>query len=384
MKKTILEVKMKKKEPYIPKNFPPEKIEWKEIIPLIGMANSAIARFDGMLQGLVNPSVLLSPLTTKEAVLSSRIEGTQATLEEVMQEEAGFTDKKISSSLKEDIKEIINYRNALTFAEGELSHRPMTLGLIKDIHAILLDSVRGKDKSPGEFRNSQNWIGIPGMPMEMSRFVPPDPIILQEHLERWEKFLHFDEFPDKLVQLAIIHAQFEILHPFKDGNGRTGRLFIPLFLFWKKLLTKPSFYLSEYLERNRQQYDDKLLFITEKGDWQGWIEFFLNAIIKQSEINIGKSKKMLELYEKSKMEFAAATQSQYAIAALDTFFKKPIINTSLFLKTTAIHNRGTGNDILKKLVNAKLIKLLKPSEGRKPAVYIFYDLLNIVEDKKIC
>ena len=147
---------MKKKEPYIPKKFPPEKIEWKEIIPLIGMANSAIARFDGMLQGLVNPSVLLSPLTTKEAVLSSRIEGTQATLEEVMQEEAGFTDKKISSSLKEDIKEIINYRNALTFAEGELSHRPMTLGLIKDIHAILLDSVRGKDKSPGEFRNSQN------------------------------------------------------------------------------------------------------------------------------------------------------------------------------------------------------------------------------------
>jgi len=301
-----------------------------------------------------------------------------------MQEEAGFTDKKMASSLKEDIKEIINYRNALTFAEGELSHRPMTLGLIKDIHAILLDSVRGKDKSPGEFRNSQNWIGTPGMPMEMSRFVPPNPIILQEHLERWEKFLHFDEFPDKLVQLAIIHAQFEILHPFKDGNGRAGRLIIPLFLFWKKLLTKPSFYLSEYLERNRRQYDDKLLFVTDKDDWQGWIEFFLNAIIEQSGINVEKSKKMLELYEKSKMEFAAATQSQYAIAALDTFFKKPIINTSLFLKTTAIHNRGTGNDILKKLVNAKLIKLLKPSEGRKPAVYIFCDLLNIVEDKKIC
>jgi Fic family protein len=150
------------------------------------------------------------------------------------------------------------------------------------------------------------------------------------------------------------------------------------------LLTKPSFYLSEYLERNRQQYDDKLLFITEKGDWQGWIEFFLNAIIKQSEINIGKSKKMLELYEEGKKEFAAATQSQYAIAALDAFFKKPIINTSLFLKTTVIHNRGTGNDILKKLVNAKLIKLYKPSEGRKPAVYIFCDLLNIIEDKKIC
>jgi len=150
------------------------------------------------------------------------------------------------------------------------------------------------------------------------------------------------------------------------------------------LLTKPSFYLSEYLERNRQQYNDKLLFVTEKDDWQGWIEFFLNAIIEQSEINVEKSKKMLELYERSKKKFMKATQSQYVILALDAFFKKPIINTSLFLKTTAIHNRGTGNDILKKLVNAKLIKLLKPSEGRKPAVYIFCDLLNIVEDKKIC
>ncbi len=375
---------MKKKDPYIPKKFPPEKIKWKEIIPLISKANSAIARFDGMLQSLVNPGVLLSPLTTKEAVLSSRIEGTQATLEEVMQEEAGFNDKKISTSLKEDIKEIINYRNALTFAEEELSHRPMTLGLIKDIHAILLDSVRGKDKSPGEFRNNQNWIGISGMPMEESRFVPPNPIVLQEHLERWEDFLRFDGFPDTLVQLAIIHAQFEILHPFKDGNGRTGRLIIPLFLFWKKLLTKPSFYMSEYLERNRQQYDDKLLFITEKGDWQGWIEFFLNAIIEQSEINTGKTKKMLELYEGSKRKFAVATQSQYAIAALDAFFKQPIINTSLFLKIAAIPNRVTGNKILKKLLDDKLIKLYKPSEGRKPAIYIFCDLLNIVEDKRVC
>jgi Fic family protein len=375
---------MKNRRPYIPGEFPPAEIEWKRIIPLIGEANAAIARFDGMLQSLINPGVLLSPLVTKEAVLSSRIEGTQATLEEVMQEEAGFTDKKISSSLKEDIKEIINYRNALIFAEGELSRRPITLSLIKDIHRILLDSVRGKDKSPGEFRNSQNWIGTLDRPIEEARFVPPNPIILQEHLERLEDFLHFDDFPDKLVQLAIIHAQFEILHPFKDGNGRAGRLIIPLFLFWKKLLTKPSFYMSEYLERNRQQYDDGLLFITEKGDWQGWIEFFLDAIIKQSEINIEKSKKMFELYEKGKKEFVAATQSQYAIAALDAFFKKPIINTSMFSKMGGITNRDTANEILKKLINAKLIKLLKSSEGRKPAVYAFCELLNIVEDERIC
>jgi Fic family protein len=375
---------MKNRRPYIPGEFPPAEIEWKRIIPLIGKANAAIARFDGMLQSLINPDVLLSPLVTREAVLSSRIEGTQATLEEVMQEEGGFADKKISSSLKEDIKEIINYRNALTFAEGELDRRPMTLGLIKDIHRILLNSVRGKDKSPGEFRNSQNWIGTLGRPMEEARFVPPDPIILPEHLERLKDFLHLDDFPDKLVQLAIIHAQFEILHPFKDGNGRVGRLIIPLFLFWKRLLVKPSFYMSEYLERNRQQYDDGLLFITEKSDWQGWIEFFLNAIIEQSETNIGKSRRMLELYEESKNEFRAATQSQYAIPALDVFFKKPIINTPLFIKMVTFSRRSTANEILKKLIDAKLIKLHKPAEGRKSAVYIFCDLLNIVEDRKIC
>lgn len=187
-----------------------------------------------------------------------------------------------------------------------------------------------------------------------------------------------------MIQLALIHAQFEILHPFKDGNGRAGRLIIPLFLFWKGLLIKPSFYMSEYLERNRQQYDDGLLFITEKGNWQGWIEFFLDAIIKQSEINVSKSRKMLELYEENKKEFVAATQSQYAIAALDAFFKKPIINTSLFLKMVNISHRSTTNEILKKLMDAKLIKLHKPSEGRKAAVYIFCDLLNIVKDRKIC
>lgn len=140
---------MNNRRPYIPGKFPPTEIKWTNLIPLIGEANAAIARLDGMLQSLINPDVLLSPLVTNEAVLSSRIEGTQATLEEVMQEEGGFIDKQISSSRKEDIKEIINYRNALIFAEKELSRRPMTLNLIKDIHRILLDSVRGKDKSPG-------------------------------------------------------------------------------------------------------------------------------------------------------------------------------------------------------------------------------------------
>lgn len=375
---------MKNRRPYIPGEFPPAEIEWKRIIPLIGEANAAIARFDGMLQSLINPDVLLSPLVTNEAVLSSRIEGTQATLEEVMREEGGFTDRQISNSIKEDIKEIINYRRALIFAEGEISNRPMTLGLIKDIHRILLDSVRGKDKSPGEFRNSQNWIGTLGRPMEEARFVPPDPIILPEHLERLKDFLHLDDFPDKLVQLAITHAQFEILHPFKDGNGRVGRLIIPLFLFWKRLLVKPSFYMSEYLERNRQQYDDGLLFITEKGDWQRWIEFFLKAIIEQSNTNIGRSGRMLELYKESKEEFREATQSQYAIPALDAFFKNPIINASLFFQMTNIPNRVTGNKILKKLLDKNLIKLYKPSEGRQSATYIFCNLINIVENKKVC
>ncbi len=369
-------------KPFVPHELPPENLDWKKLVPPIGKANAAIARYDGLLQSLINPAVLLSPMTTNEAVLSSRIEGTQASLGEVLEHDAGLDTGK-SASINEDIKEISNYRKVLRIAEDELKKRPISLGFIKSLHEVLLDSVRGKNKEPGLFRKDQNWIGKKGTPIENARFVPPAPFILQEHLEKWEKFLWQDNFSDPLVQLAIVHAQFEILHPFMDGNGRIGRLLIPLFLYMKKSLNSPMFYLSEYLETHRDEYYDGLLAITSDNNWQGWLEYFLQAIIIQSDTNISKAKDILRLYENLNDKFINTTHSQYAVPALDTFFKAPIINTVDFIKLSGIPNKVTVNDLLRKLAKIDIIKTLRKGRGRMPTVYALPDLLNIAEGKKI-
>lgn len=368
-------------KPFIPHELPPE-LDWQKLVPLIGKANAAIARYDGLLQSLINPGVLLSPIITNEAVLSSRIEGTQASLEEVFEHDAGLDTGK-SSSINEDIVEIGNYRKTLRIAEEELKNRPLSLNFIKNLHAVLLDSVRGKNKEPGQFRTDQNWIGKKGTPIENARFVPPDPLILPEHLEKWKKFLNNTDYEDTLVQLAIIHAQFEILHPFKDGNGRIGRLLIPFFLYMKKTLNSPMFYLSEYLETHREAYYDSLLSVTSENNWQGWVEFFLQAVVIQSHTNISKAKNMLSLYEELKARFVDITHSQYAVSVLDAFFKAPIVNTGHFIKLSEIPNKVTANDLLRKLVTAGIIKTLRKGLGRMPAVYALPDLINIAEGKKI-
>ena len=213
------------------------------------------------LQGIINPQVLLSPLTTNEAVLSSRIEGTQASLVEVLEFEAS-PKVDIQTEKQKDIQEIINYRQAIGMAVEWLEEKPVTLNMIKEIHSILLDSVRGKDKGRGRFRTVQNWIGRPGTPMECAEYVPPEPMRLMEFLSNLEKYIHY-EGKDPLVQLAIVHAQFEIIHPFVDGNGRVGRILAPLFLYEKRVLSSPMFYISQYLETNRNLYYDCLKAISQ-------------------------------------------------------------------------------------------------------------------------
>jgi Fic family protein len=374
---------MNKSKPYIPAEFPPKDLTLEPFIKKIVEANRGVALFDGILRALPNPDILLAPLTTNEAVLSSRIEGTQASFEDVLQEEAGITPKNIPDSLKSDIKEVLNYKKALIYGTEEIERRPLSLSLIKELHKILLTDVRGRNRLLGEFRKTQNWIGTPGTPIENARYIPPDPIILPEHLEYWESFLKSDDYPDKIVQLGLLHAQFEILHPFEDGNGRVGRLIIPLFLYWKRLISRPSFYLSEYFEKNRTEYYDRLLMITKDGDWSGWIDFFLTAVIQQAKINIDKAQKLLNLYNEMKDKFIQATKSQYAIPALDAFFRQPIISTANFIQMTGIPNRMTANNVLKSLIEAGLISLHKPSEGRKSAEYTFNNIINIIESGDI-
>lgn len=295
-------------KPYIPDSLPIVKLDYRRLLSLVGEANAELARYDGLLQGIVNPSVMLSPLTNQEAVLSSKIEGTQATVDEVLEYEAGI---QLTEDKNHDIQEIVNYRNALMLAKEVLNDYPITLHYIREMHKILLSSVRGQNKNPGYFRDDQNWIGSPGSTIEEATFVPPSPLILDAALEGWQAYMKSEDI-DALLQMAVVHAQFELLHPFKDGNGRIGRLLIPLFLYQKKKLSQPMFYLSEFLEKNRDEYYHRLRGISKEGDWDGWIAFFLGAVSEQAKANNKKVKAILDLYDDMKTKIYELTHSQYA------------------------------------------------------------------------
>lgn len=364
-------------KPYSPRQLPIDDIDWASHIPLIAQANAALARYDGILETMVNPALLLSPLTTQEAVLSSRIEGTQATLEEVLEFEAD-PKRKLEPSKYADIQEIINYRRAMDHAVELLKKKPLCLNLIKELHAILLNSVRGANKARGEFRRIQNWIGLAGCPIEEATFVPPSPDVLPQALDNWEKYLHYDE-KDRLVQLAVIKAQFELIHPFLDGNGRIGRMLVPLFLYEKKLLSQPMFYLSAYLERNREPYYRALNDISTKADWNGWIRFFLTAVTEQAKENTRKARAILDLYEEMKRRIPEITRSQYAIQTIDALFASPIFQSAEFVRRSHIP-KDSAYRILSELKRARIIQDLREGRGRRAAIMIFTEVLAITEN----
>lgn len=361
-------------KPFVPHKLPLENIDWSRLITLIGDANRELAKFDSLLKAIVNPNVLLSPLTTKEAVLSSKIEGTQATLQEVLLFEAS---PNINNPKYHDIQEVLNYRKAINIAIEEMKSRPICINLIKTIHKNLLYSVRGANKTPGELRKVQNWIGAPGSTIDSAYFVPPEPNKLNSYLSDFEKYIHFDE-KDRIVQLAIVHAQFEILHPFLDGNGRLGRILIPLFLFEKQLLSNPVFYMSEYLEANRSEYYSTLRNISNNNEWQEWIEFFLKAFIFQAKNNVNKAEEIIKLYENMKRTIHSLNFKD-SFPVLDTLFYMPIFNTSDFINFSKI-SKATALRILKILVNNNIISNIQESRPRHSAIYIFNQLLDITEE----
>lgn len=359
-------------KPYIPKKLPIEKINWEKFVHLIGGANAEVARFDGLLQSMPNPAVLLSPLTTQEAVLSSKIEGTKATLQEVLEYEAR---PKKETEKYHDIQEILNYRKATSYAIKNMDKLSLSVRLIKEVHKILLDSVRGQSKDRGNFRRIQVHIGKSNK-IEEATYVPPTVQDLPELMSNLEKYIHAKE-KDSLVQLAIIHAQFEMIHPFMDGNGRLGRIIMPLFLYHKKVLASPMFYLSAYFEAHREEYYKRLLYVSKENDWEGWIEYFLEAIIVQSKKNIEKAKAIHKLYDVKKDRIVNLTHSQYSIKALDFLFCNPVFTSKQFKVASKIPPRSSER-LLIVLEGGGVIKAIERGVGRKPSTFIFPKLLNIV------
>lgn len=365
-------------KPFEPQQLPITDIQWDTLISLVGRANRSLAYYDGILYGLTNPDVLLSPLTTQEAVLSSRIEGTQATLSEVLKFEAG--EAPTEESRTHDIEEIMNYRRAMRKAEEELKTRPFSLNLLKDLHSVLLDGVRGRFKARGQLRTTQNWIGKVGSPIEEAQFVPPVPQDLMTHLHGWEEYYHCDR-PDPLVQLAIIHAQFEIIHPFLDGNGRLGRMIVPLFLFERKLIMSPVFYISAYLEKNREEYVACLQGLNEKtpAAWTKWIGFFLRAMDEQSKENARKAQAIINLYGRMKAKIIELTHSQYAIPLLDCLFDQPVFTGSSFDNRVGMPSKYMVIHMLSCLKKAGILMVLRQGRGRTPQILALAELINICE-----
>ncbi|MCA8906586.1 MAG: Fic family protein [Rhodospirillaceae bacterium] len=366
---------------YHTQGFPPADLDWPRLIPLIGPANAAIARLEGVLQGIPNPDVMLAPLTAREAVLSSRIEGTQATLGEVLEFEAEGDLQDESTPKKADIREVLNYRAALREATRLMEKLPLSQRLVKLTHAVLMQGVRGRNKAPGEYRRIPNWIGPAGSSMDSARFIPCGADVLQGAMDAWETYLHARQ-PDLLVQLAIAHAEFEAIHPFLDGNGRLGRLLVPLFLKNAELLSRPNFYISEYLESLRVEYYDRLLAVSRDGDWTGWCIFFLTALTEQAKSNQSKAQSILALYQQRKDWIVEVTHSQYAIRALDWMFGKPIFRTSDFINTAEVPE-PTAKRILREVRDAGLLREIRASSGRRAAVLAFVELVNIVEGEQV-
>ena len=368
-------------KPCVPDKLPLKTINWEPLIPMIGKANRALAYYDGILYGVSNPHVLLSPLTTQEAVISSKIEGTQATLGEVFKFQAGETPQKESRRL--DIEEILNYRRAMRLAEDELRTRPFTLNLIRKLHAVLLTGVRGHDKAKGQFRTTQNWIGTPGSPIEEAQFVPPVPALVAEYMDNWERYYHSDR-PDSLVQLAMVHAQFEIIHPFLDGNGRLGRMIVPLFLYEKRLLSRPMFYISAYLEEHRDEYVERLRVLCLEPDaWNLWIEFFLTALHEQAQANAAKARQIIDLYERLKGQVIELTHSQFAVPLLDHMFEQPVFQGNSFDRSKDMPTKAAILALLNKLKNAGILKVLREGSGRRPQRLALAELINLCEGKEV-
>ncbi|MEF8702959.1 MAG: Fic/DOC family N-terminal domain-containing protein [Candidatus Accumulibacter sp. UW26] len=362
--------------------FPPGDLEWSRLIPLLGPANAGLARYDGLLSAIPNAHILLSPLTTQEAVLSSKIEGTHVTIGEVLEIEAGGDSAAFTQPKRDDAEEVLNYRRAMRACVAEMEHRLFSQQILRGAHDMLMQGVRGRDKAPGNYRDEQNWIGQAGCTAESASFLPIAPEHLRAGMDAWERYFGSATEPDALVQLAILHVEFEALHPFMDGNGRLGRMLIPLFLYQHKLLASPDFYISGYLEQKREEYQERLRAVSRDGDWTNWCVFFLQGVRQQASENERRARAILALYDQIKTQVTDLTHSQHAMRAVDFLFQTPIFAAPAFTNHADIP-KPTANRILTLLRDAGILLTLEEGRGRRAGIYAFRALLNVAEGSEV-
>ena len=353
---------------YIPvflKKDLPFKLEIN-LVNLLVEANRYIGKLDEITDILIAPSFFVEMYARKEAALSSQIEGTQATFSDLIKIEAGIKDKEIP----DDVKEIENYLKALNYGLDRVETLPLSLRLIREVHGILLKGVRGHNKNPGEFRRTQNWIG--GRTINTATYVPPPIEYMKDLLDNFEKYLHKEDDIPHLLKAAMIHAQFEMIHPFLDGNGRIGRLLITFYLNQKSIISKPTLYLSKYFKQNRKYYYEGLLNISEKKDYIGWAKFFLEGIIKTSDEAIESARKIKELRENDLHKIHSMGRSaKNADKLFNALFEKPIFSVDDVCNIVNLKFPNAQN-LINKFVDNEILSLYKERKRNRLFVYTKY------------
>lgn len=354
--------------------FPPQEINYQLFIQELVQATDALARFDQMLKNLHNTEILLAPLRNQEAVISSRIEGTISTMDEILQYEADHEGVE-NASVRSDVIETILYQRTLKNAQSALAEGyPLSISFLKQMHQQLLSFGRGAKKSPGEFKKEQNFLA--DKIQKKILFVPISPEKLNDGLEQFFTYLKESNLP-VLIKTAIMHLEFEALHPFQDGNGRIGRMLITLNLWKEKLLSEPHFYISGYFEEHKEAYIHEMRKVSTTNDWNDWIKFFLTAVENQAIKNLQIAESIKELYENTKVEFSELLSSKWNLEILDYIFTNPIFRNNKFVKATGIPN-ATATTIIKKLIEAEYLVVQEEASGRRAAMYVFEPLMRLV------
>jgi Fic family protein len=355
---------------FVPARLPPTVRYDHALVLALSRADSGLSELSGLGRLMPNPHLLIAPYVRKEAVLSSRIEGTSTDFSELLRDEAGAN---VPARDPEDIREVRNYMSALEYGVKRLKSLPLSLRLVRELHKRLMKGVRSDQSTPGEFRRSQNWIGPSGSTLENATYVPPPVEEMTECLNSWERFLHErDKFPD-LVACALMHEQFEAIHPFLDGNGRVGRLLITLFLIERKRLSQPLLYLSAYIERNRDQYYELLQAVRTRGDWSSWILYFLRGVAEISKEAVERAGRLAELRERLRKKLAS---HRNAVRLLDELFRNPYVTVARAQKLLAVSN-PTARQAVKRLQDAGILHETTGREWGK--LYLARPILKVLD-----
>lgn len=356
--------------------FPPSSLDYGQLVESLVKATDAVARYDQMLKNMHNSEILLAPLRNQEAVISSRMEGTISTMDEILKYEADYdVEAENVTSVRSEVIDTILYQRALRATQQAMEEGyPLSQSLIKGIHQRLLSFGRGASKSPGKFKNEQNYIA--DKLKKNILFIPISPDKLQEGLDKLFQYIERSTHPT-LVKTGITHIEFEALHPFKDGNGRIGRMLITLMLWTSGAISAPHFYISGYLEDNKYLYIDTMRNVSKHGDWENWCFFFLEAIEQQAIRNLTIAENISTLYEEMKIVFSDVLSSKWSVNALDFVFTNPVFRNNKFTTKSGIPAASAAR-FTRVLLEKNLIATLEEASGRRPALYSFEPLMELV------